>query len=347
MKRRNFVQAIMASALIPSMATGRIAKFVSGGILKPQALKHGNNIGIIAPGTAVSDPTDIQKAYEIIEYLGLKGVLGEHVLEGNGYKSRTVDERLDDMHSMFSDSSISGVFCIRGGYGSGQLLDGLDYKLIKNNPKIFLGYSDITALHSAIMKETSLVTFHGPVLLSGFSEFTMNHLQRVLFDNTPVGIISNPESGNGVRETYPINEITPGIARGRLVGGNLSLISSLMGTPYEIETKNRILFIEDVGEEPYRIDRMLTQLRLAGKLNANGIIFGLCAGCNSSGLKPSRVWDYSLGEVLENILGNLGIPVFYGLTIGHTTDQLTLPYNVEVEMDASKGTLNILEAAVV
>lgn len=343
MIRRNFMQGILAMALIPSSFAGRLMQIASQKLLKPQALKKNDTIGIIAPGTAVSDPLDIEKAKEAIEYLGLKAKFAEHVLNGHGYKSRTIEERLEDLNSMFLDEEVRGIFCIRGGYGSGQLLDVIDYELIRSNPKIFVGYSDITALHLAINKKSGLVTFHGPVLLSGFSSFTMEQLKKALFNNEAIGLLSNPDDKKGERKKYPILTIRSGMAKGRLTGGNLSLITSLMGTPYEIDTKNSILFLEDVGEEPYRIDRMLTQLRLAGKLNANGIVFGLCAGCDSSGL---RVWDYSLGEVLKNILGDLGIPVFYGLTIGHTFEQLTLPYGVMAEMDADRGILNILEPCV-
>jgi muramoyltetrapeptide carboxypeptidase len=228
--------------------------------------------------------------------------------------------------------------------GSGQLLDKLDYDLIRSKPKVFLGFSDITAMHNAIQKLTGLVTFHGPVMLSDFSNYTMEHLKKAIFSTDPIGKISNPEGKSGVRENYPVLTITPGIARGRLTGGNLSLVTSLIGTPYEIEVKDKILFIEDVGEAPYRIDRMLTQLRLAGKLNARGIVFGLCAGCDSTN---GSTWDYSLGEVLQNILSMAGVPTFYGLTFGHTSDQLTLPMGVEVEINADEGTVNIMESGVV
>lgn len=343
MIRRNFMQGILAMSLIPSSFAGSMMQIRQSKLLKPEALKLNDTVGIIAPGTAVSDPLDIEKAKEAIEHLGLKAIFAEHVLTGHGYKSRTIEERLEDLNSMFLNDDVKGIFCIRGGYGSGQLLDVLDYDLIRSNPKIFVGYSDITALHLAINRKAGLVTFHGPVLLSGFSSYTMKQLKKALFNTDPIGLLANPDEKSGEREKFPVFTVSSGIAKGRLTGGNLSLITSLMGTPFEIDTKNSILFLEDVGEEPYRIDRMLTQLRLAGKLNANGIVFGLCAGCDSSGL---RVWDYSLGEVLENILGDLGIPVFYGLMIGHTFDQLTLPYGVMAEMDADRGFVNIVETCV-
>jgi muramoyltetrapeptide carboxypeptidase len=344
MKRRNFIQGAVLSAFIPAVFTTNLLQMPSSGIIKPRALKHGDTIGIVAPGSAVTDPMDIEKVYEIMNYLGLNVRFGKHVTKGHGYKTRTVEERLSDIHEMFADDRIKGIFCIRGGYGSGQLLDKLDYDLIRSKPKVFLGFSDITAMHNAIQKLTGLVTFHGPVMLSDFSNYTMEHLERAIFSTEPIGVISNPESKSGVRENYPVLTITPGIARGRLTGGNLSLVSSLIGTPYEIDVKDKVLFIEDVGEAPYRIDRMLTQLRLAGKLNARGIVFGLCAGCDTSN---GSTWDSSLGEVLQNILSTAGVPCFYGLTFGHTSDQLTLPMGVEVEINADQGTVNIMESGVV
>ena len=344
MKRRNFMQGAIASSLIPAAFSSNLIQFPSTGIIKPKALNAGDTVGIVAPGSAVSDPIDINKVYEVMDYLDLNVKFAKHVIKGTGYKTRTIEERVSDLHDMFSDSSISGIFCIRGGYGSAQLLDRLDYDMIKSNPKVFLGFSDITALHNAIHQETGLVTFHGPVLLSDFSDYTMKHLQKAVFSAEPTGRISNPDGLSGVRENYPILTITPGIARGRLTGGNLSIITSLMGTPYEIDVKDKILFIEDVGEAPYRIDRMLTQMRLAGKLKARGIVFGLCSGCDSSN---STTWDYSLGEVLKNILSTAGVPTFYGLTFGHTSDQLTLPMGVEVEINSEEGSVNIMEAGVI
>lgn len=348
MKRRSFLSAIAAASALPLLKPVTVSAFNKAEYIHPKALKRGDTIGIIAPGTAVTDPDQLNKAIEALTFFGLNAKFGKNVLKGDGYKTRTVDERLDDLHTMFRDKEIAGVFCLRGGYGSGQLLDKIDYDLIKNNPKIFIGYSDITAMHLAINKISKLITFHGPVLLSGFSNYTAGYFSKALFNKNPIGKVVNPDSKSGIRLVHPTRTIKPGKASGKLIGGNLSLICSLMGTPYEIDTSNKILFIEDVGEEPFRIDRMLTQLRLAGKLNsASGIIFGECQGCNSEGLNPSHVWDYSLGEVLDTILGNLNIPVFYGLAFGHTSDQVTLPLGVDAEMDAESGTLNVIEAGVV
>ena len=169
---------------------------------------------------------------------------------------------------MFADPAVNAIFAIRGGYGCGQLLDRVDYDLLRKNPKIFLGYSDITALHLGIQKRAGLVTFHGPVALSGFSDYTQKHFRQALFEKAPIGTVTNPPESNPLRPVHTLRAIRPGKARGPLIGGNLTLIATTMGTPFEIETRGRILLLEDVGEEPYSIDRMLTQLRLAGKLES-------------------------------------------------------------------------------
>jgi muramoyltetrapeptide carboxypeptidase len=314
--------------------------------LKPAVLKNGDTVGIIAPGTSVSDPDDLQRAKDALNHFGLKAKWGKNLEKGSGYKSRSIKERADDLHSMFEDKEVNAVFCIRGGYGTSQILPYINFELIKQNPKIFLGYSDITALHLAINKMTGLVTFHGPVVLSTFTGYTEENFQKALFNPLPIGELKNPGSKNNFRAVHPVRTIVTGKASGEIAVGNLSLICSLMGTPYELDTSNKILMLEDVGEEPYRIDRMLTQLNLSGKLKkAAGIIIGESAGCNSDGLQPSRVWDYSFGEIIDQQLSNLGVPVFFGLTFGHTSDQLTIPFGLSAEMDADKGTLTITENA--
>jgi muramoyltetrapeptide carboxypeptidase len=352
MNRRNFINSsfmsVLGLSLLDNSLLGQESMLSKPNIIKPNSLMPNDLVGVIAPGTAVSDPDDINTAKEAIEYFGLKMKLGDYVINGKGYKSRTVEERLIDLHNMFRNPEVKAIITIRGGYGSPQLLDGIDYKLIKDNPKIFMGYSDITAMLIAINKMTDMVTFHGPVLLSAFSDYTISNFKKAVFRKEPIGLTTNAKDKNTFREVFPIRTVRGGKAAGQLIGGNMSMICGTLGTPYEIETKDKLLFIEDVGEQPYRIDRMLTQLRLAGKLqSAKGIIVGYCKGCDYDVLQPSRIWDYSLGEIVDNLLGNLGIPVIYGLTIGHTSNQLTLPIGVNAELDADAKTLNIIESGVV
>lgn len=347
MEKRNFLKLSTLTAAGLFMADFKyLNSQTPAGKIKPQALAKGDSIRIIAPGTAVSDPDDILKAEEILRHLELNPIYSENFKKGSGYKTRTVKERVEDIHEAFLDKNSKGIFCIRGGYGTPQLIDSIDYDIIKNNPKVFCGYSDITALHSAINKLTGLITFHSPVLLSAFTAYTHDIFVRMLFNNTPFGLISNPDSNSGLRSNFPIRTIHAGSAEGEIIGGNLSLISSLVGTKFQINCKNKILALEETGEPPYRIDRMLNQLRLAGMLDdAAGIIFGRCTDC-SAGLNQST-WDWSLGEVIDYYLKPLQKPSFYGLMIGHTNEQITLPLGCNVRIDAGQGTLEILENCVI
>lgn len=317
-------------------------------LIKPRALKPGDTIGLITPATYVSDPDQLRAVARTIEYFGLKSKWGPNVRRKDGYVGGSIADRAADVHAMFSDPEVKGVFAIRGGYGSGQILRDLNYDLIRRNPKIFIGYSDITAMHLAIHRKAGLVTFHGPVPMSRFTPYTQAVYKRALFEAKPLGSLTNPPDSNTLRPEHTLRTVRPGKARGRLMGGNLTLIATTMGTPYEIQTEGRILFIEDVGEQPYSIDRMLTQLRLAGKLEqAAGIVFGECADCRRSDYKPSFDQTFTLGEVVDNILGGLKIPVLAGLTIGHTDDQLTLPEGVMATLDADRGELIVEESATV
>ncbi|MER3328611.1 MAG: LD-carboxypeptidase, partial [Candidatus Kapaibacterium sp.] len=187
--------------------------------------------------------------------------------------------------------------------------------------------------------------FHSPVLLSEFDEVTYDSFQRVLFNNTAFGEIKNPTSTD-IRTSNPTISINEGKATGELVGGNLSLITSLIGTPYQIDTKSKILFIEDVGEAPYRLERMLTQMRMAGMLdNLNGVVIGKCDDCSAGSSQSS--WDRSELEVYNYIFASMNYPVFYGLLLGHTSTQFTIPIGIEAEIDSENGTLEILESAVI
>jgi muramoyltetrapeptide carboxypeptidase len=349
MRRRNFLTTASAAVVsLPIAATLRAGTISQGGLVRPRALRAGDAVGLVTPATEVPDPDRLALAEHTIKYLGLRVKRGKHVGRRFGTYRESVETRLDDLHSMFRDPEVRGVFAIRGGYGSAHLLDRLDYDLIRRNPKVFVGYSDITAMHLAINRHARLVTFHGPIVLSRFTDYTQQHFRKVLFQTTPPGSVSNPPESNELRPAHSLRTVRPGTATGQLVGGNLSLIVSTLGTPYEIDTRGKILFLEDVEEQAYSIDRMLTQLRLAGKLkDAAGIIWGECDGCGARDYKPSTVLPFSVGEVVDNLFGTLQIPVLSGLTIGHTSDQLTLPLGVTATLDASAGTLDIKEAAVV
>ena len=346
MNRRIFT-AGLGAVLVTALAGNRKAAMQVKELIKPGALKEGDTVALITPSTEVIDPDRLLLAQQTLRYFGLRPVLGKNVGRRTPDYKHSIAARLDDLHEAFSNKNIKAIFAVRGGYGSGHILDRIDYSLIRNNPKIFLGYSDITAMHLAIHKRTGLITFHGPVAVSEFTPYTQQSFRKALFENRPIGKLTNPEEGSKLRPNHNLRTVVDGKATGQLIGGNLSLISTLMGTEFEIDTKGKILFIEDVDEQPYNLDRMLTQLRLAGKFtDAAGIIFGECADCRPRDYKPSFASNYSLGEVVSNIFGDLKIPVLYGLTIGHTDDQLTLPEGLPAVLDANNGTLEIKESAV-
>lgn len=346
MNRRKLLKlSALSSVFLLNQRRILVSQTNSTAKVRPKALKKGDRVALISPASNVTDPMDIYKAQEICDKLGISPIMPKSIARTpSGYKTRSTEERVDEIHQAFADKSISAILCIRGGYGSADLLDKLDYELIAKNPKIICGYSDITALLNGIHKKTGLVTFHSPVMLSNFDEVSFNSFKDLLFNNTPYGIITNPES-DSVRASNPTLAITEGIANGILVGGNLSLITSLIGTKFQIETKGKILFIEDVGEPPYSLERMLTQMRMAGMLDdLAGIVIGKCNDCTSGGSQMS--WDRSELEVYEYIFSSMKYPVFYGLLFGHTSTQFSIPIGIEAEIDAKAGSLKILEKAV-
>lgn len=337
MRRRTFLQASAAAAATPASAAVSTPK-----PLLPRALHPGDTVGLITPSSYVSDPDELDFARRFCEFFGLKLKLAPHVTARAGYLAGTARERTDDLHALFADPQIRAIFCLRGGYGSAQMLPLIDFDLIRRNPKIFLGYSDITALHTAIGRRTGLVTFHGPVSLSHLSTWSQQHLTKALFETAPLGLQTNPPDSNPLQPAHSLRTIRPGRASGPLTGGNLTLVTTTLGTPWELETDGRILLLEDIGEDIYRIDRMLTQLRLAGKLQkAAAIVIGECKDCPP----PNHSSAYSLGEVLDYLLGDLNIPVYYGLSFGHTTDQVTLPMGVRATVDAAAQTLTLDDSA--
>jgi muramoyltetrapeptide carboxypeptidase len=313
-------------------------------LVKPRALKPGDTVGLIAPASYTFDLWSLDDAAARVEALGLKPKFGKHVRGRRGFLSGTDDERLEDLHAMFSDPGVSAVFALQGGYGTPRLLDRIDYGLIRRNPRILLGYSDITGLHLAIGRKSGLVTFHGPNMIGSLPPRTVELLKKALFVAEPIGELTNPDEADPLNVEFPLRTVTPGVARGRIVGGNLTLVTATMGTPYEIETKGRIVFLEDTGEAPYRVDRMLVQLRLAGKLQeAAGVVFGTCTDCGPG--KSSFELSLSLSEVLMEQLGTLRVPVIAGLVFGHTKEKSVLPMGVEAELDATARRVRVLESA--
>ena len=313
--------------------------------IKPKRLKEGDTLGVIAPSSALPDHV-VERAVKNLEGLGFKIQLGKNVRAKNGYLAGTDEQRWEDLHWAFSNKEIDAVWCIRGGYGATRILPKVDFNVIKKNPKIFIGYSDITALHVAIYQKTGLITFHGPVGTSDYTDFTKPNVLNVLMNPTPQYKLENSaENLKNESNLFKVEIITKGKCTGKLIGGNLSLLSAMDGTPYALkDLKGKILFIEDIDERPYRVDRMLTQMLQSHDLSQlSGIALGVFDGCNP---KPDEN-SLSLIECLKDRLGNLGIPVIYGLSFGHISNQYTLPVGIEAELDTEAGALTLLESAVV
>lgn len=312
-------------------------------IIKPKRLKAGDTVGVIAPASGLSKEA-FDKALQNLADLGFKTKIGKSARAVNGFLAGTDKERLEDLHWAFADKEISAVWCLRGGYGVSRILPEVDYNLIRKNPKIFIGYSDITALHTAIFQNCGLVTFHGPVAASVYSDYTKNHAVNLLMNpSAPYKIELSEYNKAQTSNLFKTEIITKGKARGKLIGGNLSLLSALAGTPFGLkDVKGKILFLEDVGEQPYRIDRMLTQMRQSVDLRSlAGIAGGIFEDCN-----PRTPNTQSLIDVLKDRLGDLKIPVIYGLSFGHIRDQFTLPVGVEAELDTENAAITFLETAV-
>ena len=308
-------------------------------IIKPKGLKKGSMVAITSPASH-SAPWDVARAKKIFQQLGCKVVLGDNINKKSnyGYLAASDEERADELMNFFYSPEIDCVLCGRGGFGSMRILNLLNYEDIRCNPKILLGFSDITALINAIYVKSRIVCYHGPVAVSTLKKFSVDSIYRTIFDNPnqkPI-IYSNPK--------YQI--INKGKCFGRLVGGNLTLLASTLGTEYEIDTKDSILIFEEVSEEPYKIDRMLSQLYLAGKLTScKGIIVGYIKNLDvKKHFYPGP--SYTVRQVIENRIKSLGIPAILGAEFGHLENTLTIPIGIMAELDADNKKISLLESTV-
>lgn len=310
-------------------------------MLKGKKLKKGDTIGLIGPSGTVREAGAVDQAIAYMKEMGFNVKVGASARAKYGYLSGTDDVRAGDINAMFADPEVNAIVCTRGGYGTMRLLDRLDYDVIRANPKIFLGFSDITALHIAFLEKCGLATFHGPMATRWGAEFgdgfTKESLMSAIAEAKPMGDLVNTPDYHA-RKT-----VNPGCAEGILVGGNLSLIAGTIGTPYELDTKGRILFIEEIGEKTYCVDRMMTQLRLAGKFDdCAGVVFGDFCDC------PVEYPEFglTLDEIICDVAAPCTKPMFTGLQAGHLAPKLTLPLGAYCRMDADNCTLTVLEAAV-
>ena len=308
-------------------------------MLKPKPLRRGDTIGLVGISGAMHDPeTKFEKMMEAIDALGYRTIIADSCREEYGYLSGTDESRAKGLNQMFRDDRVDAVVCMRGGYGVARMLDLVDFDVMRANPKLVLGYSDITALHTAIHQKVGMVTIHGPMPCSAwmeFNDFTRESMLRALTSTEPLGRVVNPE---GMEPQC----IVPGKCTGQLVGGNLTLIASACGTPFALDATDKVLLLEDVGEYIYRLDSMLTQLRQAGMFEqCAGVVLGGFTNCT----EEYERYALHLDDIIRDIIVPAGKPVLANLSIGHMDTKITVPLGVQVAVDAEAGTLEFLESA--
>jgi muramoyltetrapeptide carboxypeptidase len=343
MHKRHLLKLGLASALLPLMScSGMAATAVNRtGKLLPAPLKRGDTIGVVSPSAATASRLESQFAIESMEALGFKVKAGEHFRSRHGHLAGQDEDRAADFNGMFADPEVKAVICLRGGSGAARILPLIDYDLVRRNPKIVLGYSDITALHNALHAKTGLVTFHGPNGSSRWHDFNVQQFEQLFFEQQLI-TFANQQSINDdliVRQNRT-QTIHSGKAIGELVGGNLTVLTALSGTPYLPDFRGKILFLEDINEAPYKIDRMMSTLRLSGVLEQiSGFIFGDCARC-----EPGGGWgSLTLDQIFDDYILPLNIPAYSGAMIGHIPRQFIVPVGAKAEMNADSGTFRLLE----
>lgn len=348
MNRRRFVQSLGIASLAAQLPAPHVWAAAAPATIKPKRLAPGDTVALVSPANATFNTVDLEIAKESLGALGFKVRLSTHMMERHGYLAGEDKARAEDINKAFADRSVAAVHAIRGGWGSARLLPYLDYDTIRRNPKVLIGYSDITALLVSIHARAGLITFHGPIGLGRWDPYSLDYYRRVLFNGEPV-TYSNKQGISAERNAltqveFRTQTITPGKARGKLLGGNLTVLTTILGSPYLPDWEDTILFCEDVHEELYRIDRMLTQLKLAGVLGKiKGFVFG---GCSECGPGDGNYGALTLEEIFADHIKPLGVPAWQGAMIGHAQPQWTLPEGAQVEIDASAATIRLLESPV-
>jgi muramoyltetrapeptide carboxypeptidase len=342
LNRRTMIQTAAAAALLlPSaaMAAPLPAR------RRPPRLRPGDTVGLVEPAYFTPDAFDLDQIQATIRAMGLVPKPAPNILSRYGYLAGTDEERARAVNAMFADREVKAIFAVRGGWGSARILPHLDFNLIRANPKLLVGFSDITALHLALAARTDCPSIHGPNAASAWGRLSWDSFRSLVFNaetptwELPAGTDDRLAPRSGIRT------FRPGRASGPLLGGNLTVLSSLVGTPYVPSFEGAILFIEDTDEAQYRIDRMLTQLSLADILGrVAGVVFGQCTDCVAR--NSSSIGGFTLSEVLAQHLTPLGVPAFQGALFGHVPDQFSMPVGVRAEIDATAGTIRMLEPVV-
>jgi len=349
--RRDLIRMGVMAALLP-LTEAKAGHFVGPWgqqerrpLVKPKRVKPGDTIGLVIPSSATWNPFDVDIFLETLSALGLKAKMGKHVFDRYGYLAGKDEDRAADLNAMFADPEVDAIHCVRGGWGAARILPLLDFDVIAANPKPLIGFSDITALLLGIHSRTGLVTFHGPTGSSDWNNTNIAWMKRVLWEGEAC-TFQNPRALKDrlVPAENRTRTITSGKARGPLLGGNLTVLTTILGSSFIPNFDDAILFVEDVDEAPYRIDRMFVQLKLTGILETlKGVVWGTCANCGPG----EGFGSLTIPDVLNDHIKPLGIPAFYGSMFGHISTQFTLPLGVQAEIDADAGTVKMLEAAVV
>ena len=340
MDRRRFIgNAALAAGLLP------LARWSSAAAaperLLPAPLRKGDTIALVSPSAATDEALSLQLAREAMEALGFKVAPGAHMASRRGHLAGTDAERAGDLNAAFADPGVKAIVCVRGGSGAARLLPLLDYDAVRRNPKVLLGYSDITALHNALLAQAGLVTFHGPIGSGSWNRFNVDQFRRVFLDRELMTYQNAVDAGDELvpRKNRTVT-LTGGKARGELVGGNLTVLTALAGSPYLPDFSGKILFLEDVSEAPYRVDRMFSTLKLMGALDRiAGFVFGECTDCDPG----DGYGSLTLDQIFEDHIKPLGIPAYRGAMIGHIRQQFIVPVGGRVELDADAGTFRMLE----
>jgi muramoyltetrapeptide carboxypeptidase len=315
-------------------------------LIRPPKLGAGSRVALIAPAGPLLERDDLTRSEALCRALGYQPVLGENAYNRLGYLAGTDDDRLADLNGALQDPSIDGIWCIRGGYGVTRILDRVDYAAVARRPKPLIGFSDISALLNAISSTTGVVTFHGPVARASMPAFSRSHFERVLTLAEPAGRLGRlPQPPDVLMpQEHRLVPLYGGTTEGPLAGGNLTVLQCLIGTPWFPALDGAILFLEDVGEQLYRVDRTLAHLRAVGALaRLAGVVIGRFTHLDRSGPDGALGFD----QVLRTYLEPLGVPAAYGFPIGHIEAQWTLPLGVRVRLDADACEIELLEAAVV
>lgn len=341
--RRTALLSLAATAVAPIVVSAR-PRARSKTYPKPHRLRSGDTVGLIAPASYVDSPERLARMEETVRSMDLVPKLAPNLLHREGYLAGPDRERAASVNAMYVDPEVRALWAVAGGWGCQRILPYLDFAAIDAHPKLLIGSSDITALHLALAARTHCPTIHGPNTAHSWGEGPRASFRALVFEAGTPTALNPPNPDPLIPDPWPIRTLYPGKARGRLLGGNLSVLTALVGTPWLPSFAGAILFLEDTNEAEYRIDRMLVQLAQAGILKrVAGVIFGQCTNCRNP--VPGYT-GFTVDQVIEQHLAPLGVPVFQGAQIGHIAAQISLPVGAQVEIDADVGSIRVLAPVV-